>query len=517
VLSTEVFDEFMSCNDLYSIASSNITDEKIVAKFVSARLPEAISEDLRIVVQQAANPMAIRSSSKLEDSYYLPFAGIYNTYMIPLTADRNIMHNMLENAIKCVYASVFFRTSKAYALATSNIIDEEKMGIIIQEVCGEQFGNIFYPAVSGIARSINFYPVAPEKSTDGIATIAFGLGKILAEGGNALRFSPKYPARILQLADTDMAVKSTQKYFYALDMNPDAFKASPDDRINLRKCNISDAEDNPALRHASSTYDYENNIIVDYTNHPGRKIITFSNILINNSIPLAEIIDHLLYLGQKSMNIPVEIEFAVNTGKSLTLSNVSFNFLQIRPVVISEQNITLKIKPDVSDKLIVYSEKALGNGLFRNVKSFIYVKPHKHSLRENLKIASEISRINDIFLSKKKTYVLAGPGRWGSGDPWLGIPVKWAQISAARVIIEYGMEDYRIEPSQGTHFFHNLTSFGVGYLTVNPFINDGILNIEYLNSLPSSFENAFIRQVDFDIALGIEIDGRNNKAVIYEH
>ncbi len=422
---------------------------------------------------------------------------------------------MLETAIKCVYASVFFKASKAYALATSNLIDEEKMGIIIQEVCGKQYGDRFYPTLSGVARSINFYPIAPEKAHDGIATIAFGLGKLIAEGGVGLRFSPKYPRKIMQLSNPDLAVKSTQKYFYALDMNPDKFIPSPDDKINLLKLAIQEAEADGTLNLAASVYDHENNMIRDGYDHPGKKIITFSNVLTHGSFPLAEILENLLKLGQEAMNNPVEIEFAVDTdstGKVLQ----SFSLLQIRPIVVNEQSINSRIENIRSDEVIIYSEKALGNGLYANISDIVYVRPDTFKSADSLKIAQELEKINEQFVGEQRPYLLVGPGRWGSSDPWLGIPIKWAHISAARIIVESGLEHFRVDPSQGTHFFHNLTTFGVGYLTVNPFMHDGIFNVDYLNDQPAFRETAFLRHIRFERPMKIEIDGKTNRAVVYK-
>jgi CheY-like chemotaxis protein len=515
VLSTEVFDEFMQENDLYHLAISGLTDEEISKAFVNARLPEHIYQDLGTIILQACNPIAVRSSSKLEDSYYQPFAGIYNTYMIPVVPVKALAIRMLETAIKCVYASVFFKASKAYALATSNLIDEEKMGIIIQEVCGKQYGDRFYPTLSGVARSINFYPIAPEKAHDGIATIAFGLGKLIAEGGVGLRFSPKYPRKIMQLSNPDLAVKSTQKYFYALDMNPDKFIPSPDDKINLLKLAIQEAEADGTLNLAASVYDHENNMIRDGYDHPGKKIITFSNVLTHGSFPLAEILENLLKLGQEAMNNPVEIEFAVDTdstGKVLQ----SFSLLQIRPIVVNEQSINSRIENIRSDEVIIYSEKALGNGLYANISDIVYVRPDTFKSADSLKIAQELEKINEQFVGEQRPYLLVGPGRWGSSDPWLGIPIKWAHISAARIIVESGLEHFRVDPSQGTHFFHNLTTFGVGYLTVNPFMHDGIFNVDYLNDQPAFRETAFLRHIRFERPMKIEIDGKTNRAVVYK-
>lgn len=515
VLSTEVFDEFMTENDLYHLAVSGIKDEEILKAFVNARLPEHIYQDLGTIILQASNPLAVRSSSKLEDSYYQPFAGIYNTYMIPVVPVKALAIRMLENAIKCVYASVFFKASKAYATATSNLIDEEKMGIIIQEVCGKQHGERFYPIMSGVARSINFYPIHPEKAHDGIATIAFGLGKMIAEGGTGLRFSPKYPRKIMQLSNPDLALKSTQKYFYALDMNPDKFVPSVDDKVNLIRLNIEDAECDDTLQMAASIYDHENNMIRDGFDCSGKKIITFSNVLTHGSFPLAGILDELLQLGHQAMNNPVEIEFAVDTDTTGRMMQ-SFYLLQIRPIVVNEQSINSRIEIVNSEEVIIYSEKALGNGTYTNIKDIVYIKPETFKASDSLKIAQELEKVNEEFVRNQHSYVLIGPGRWGSSDPWLGIPIKWAHISAARVIVESGLEHFRVDPSQGTHFFHNLTTFGVGYLTVNPYMHDGICNIDYLNTRNAAFETQYLRHIRFEKPVKIEIDGKTNRAVVYK-
>lgn len=514
VLSTVVFEEFMQENNLYATAISGMDDEAILKAFVNARLPEHIYQDLGTIILQARNPLAVRSSSKLEDSYYQPFAGIYNTYMIPIVPVKALAIRMLETAIKCVYASVFFRASKAYAMATSNLIDEEKMGIIIQEVCGRAHNGRFYPVLSGVARSINYYPIHPEKSNDGIASIAFGLGKLVAEGGVGLRFSPKYPHKSIQLSNPELALKSTQKYFYALDMNPDRFIPSVDDKINLLKLNISDAEPDETLGMAASIYDFENHTIRDGHHPGGKKIITFANILQHGSFPLAEILDYLLQLGQQAMNNPIEMEFAVDFDPAS--DPTFFNFLQIRPIVVNEQSINFRIGSVDEEKAIIYSEKALGNGIYENISDLLYVKPDKFHASKTQGIAREIEHMNERLLAEKRQYVLVGPGRWGSSDPWLGIPIKWAQISGARVIVESGLEHFRVDPSQGTHFFHNLTTFGVGYLTINPYLKDGLFQSDFLNSMPAEEETEHTRLIRFDGCLRIEIDGKTNRAVIYK-
>ncbi|MFH1322041.1 MAG: PEP/pyruvate-binding domain-containing protein [Bacteroidota bacterium] len=515
VLSTDVFDEFMETNNLYKIGLSDLADEKILKHFINAILPSRIHEDLLSFLSVLKNPVAIRSSSLLEDSSYQPFAGIYSTYMIPKAAEKRLMMEMLTNAIKSVYASVFYKYSKAYMSATSNVIDEEKMGIILQEVCGTVYGKKFYPTISGVARSINFYPINLEKPEDGVVNIAFGLGKIIVDGGISLRFSPKYPKNILQLSNPEMALRDTQKYFHALDLNPDSFKPSIDEGINILKLKIKEAENDNSLKHIASTFDFQNNVIRDGINYPGRKIVSFANVLKYNVFPLTQILQEFLELAQKEMNNPIEIEFAANLNTPKGYPSI-FNFLQIRPIVENIKTKSFDLKNIPSEDTIIYSNSALGNGLIEDICDFVYVKPETFKPAENKNIALHIEKINQQFINENKNYVLVGPGRWGSTDPWLGIPVNWAQISAARIIVESGLENYRIDPSQGTHFFQNLTSFRVGYFTINPFINDGYYDIDYLSKFNAFFEDEFIRHIRFDKPLCIKIDGKENKGVIFK-
>ncbi|MCF8298886.1 MAG: hypothetical protein K9J13_15160 [Saprospiraceae bacterium] len=514
VLTTDVFDEFMEENQLYDIALSNLSDSEILNHFVKSNLPFRIHEDLLAFLSVIDNPIAIRSSSLLEDSHYQPFAGIYSTYMIPNIKDNErIMVDLLCSSIKSVYASVYFKDSKAYMAATKNLIDEEKMGIVLQEVCGSQYKDSFYPTISGVARSLNFYPIHPEKQADGIANIAFGLGKHIVDGGVNLRFSPKYPKKIIQLSSPQMALRTTQKEFYALDLSPESYKVSTDDSINLKKFKIKDIKDKAQLKHVASTYDINNNIIRDGVNFEGRKLITFSNILKHNTFPLAEILDTLLKVGQKEMNNPIEIEFAVdlNVPKG---NPIIFSFLQIRPIVESNDSIKVNIDNIKVENTIVTSESSLGNGVIKGIYDLVYVKPETFNAAKSTEIALQVEMINNKFIEADKNYILIGPGRWGSSDPWLGVPVKWPQISAARLIVESGLKNYRIDPSQGTHFFQNLTSFQVGYFTINPYVNDGFYDVDYLNTFKAEFENEFIRHIKFEKPLVIKIDGRKNKGVI---
>jgi DNA-binding response OmpR family regulator len=514
VLSTDIFDEFMDQNNLYSVGLSDLSDNEILNRFVNAELPSHVYQDFYAFLDISRNfPIAVRSSSKLEDSHYQPFAGVYSTYMIPRISDNKIMVKMLSDAIKEVYASVYYKSSKAYMTATSNVIDEERMGIVLQEVCGNRHGDVFYPTLSGVARSINYYPIGSEKAEDGIVNIAFGLGKYIVEGGSSLRFSPKHPKKILQLSSPDVALRDTQKEFCALDMNLDSFVPSTDDGVNIRRIDLKDLSNESALKYVASTYDRNNNVLRDGIIHSGKRLITFSNILQHKIFPLAEILTTLLETGQKEMNNPIEIEFAVNLETAAGSPKI-FNFLQIRPIVQTDESINITLEHIQPEETIIYSDAALGNGVFKGIHDIVYVKPESFNAANNKSVAIGIEKLNSVFVQEGKGYVLIGPGRWGSTDPWLGIPVKWQQISAARVIIESGLKDYRIDPSQGTHFFQNLTSFRVGYCTINPYINEGFYNIEFLNQREVLFEDNYIRHVRFENPLEIMIDGKKHRGVI---
>jgi CheY-like chemotaxis protein len=513
VLTTSVFDEFMEKNNLYSIALSTADDNEILEAFNRAELPEHIIPVLHSFLDVNDTPLAIRSSSVLEDSHYQPFAGIYNTYMIPYSDYRDQMISLLCQAIKSVYASTFYQSSKAYMKATKNVIDEEKMGIIIQEVCGSQYGSKYYPTLSGVARSINFYPIAPEKPEEGIANIALGLGKQIVDGGKSLRFSPKYPKKVLQLSDPKLAIRDTQESFYSLNLDIEEFKLSTNDSINLNKLKIKSAEEDKSIAHIASTYDYQDNVLRDGVNYSGQKIITFANVLKYNSFPLAKILDTLLRIGAQEMNNPVEIEFAANLNVKPGEPRI-FNFLQIRPIVENEEDADIDFEKEIQEDWIVSCDTALGNGIVQNVYDLIYVKPNSFDAANNSKIVPVLEQINNAFAEQDKNYVLIGPGRWGSSDPWLGIPVKWSQISQARVIIESGLKDYRIDPSQGTHFFQNLTSFRVGYFTINPYINEGFFDIDFLTKQEAVYEDEFIRHIRFKHFIEIKIDGKKNKGLI---
>ena len=516
VLGTDVFDEFMETNKLYPIAlSEEHSDSEILRYFTDASLPESVQEDLFTIVSRVNNPMAVRSSSLLEDSHYQPFAGVYNTYMIPtVEKDLNKKTEMLNLAIKSVYASAFFSDSKAYMKATSNVIDEEKMAVVLQEVCGTRYGNYFYPTLSGVARSLDYYPIPPQKPEDGTASIALGLGKYIVDGsGSSLRFSPRYPNKIIQTATPLATLKETQKSFYALDLSRERFIPSTNDSENLVKLSIKQAEKDGSIRKIASTYDLQNNIIRDGYNYEGKKVITFSQILKHNTFPLAEILQKVLYLGSKEMNFPVEMEFVVDLNVKKN-QKITFYLLQIRPIANKAESVHLSLKNINKGKCIIVSYAALGNGIIDDIHDIVYIRPQTFNPLRNQETARLIGEINKKFAEENKNYILIGPGRWGSTDPSLGIPVKWTQISEARLIVESGLKDYRIDPSQGTHFFQNLTSFRVGYFTVNPYLNDGIFDIAFLDKQPAVFENEIIRHIQFSKPLVIKIDGKKNLGIV---
>lgn len=513
VVCTDIFDEFMETNGLYPVALSDNDDETILRYFLRASLPSKLIEDLMAFFDVVKGPIAVRSSSLLEDSHYQPFAGIYSTYMVPKIEEKYDMLRTVSDAIKAVYASVFFRDSKAYMTATSNLIDQEKMAVVLQEVVGSRYGDHFYPTLSGVARSLNFYPIGNEKAEDGIANIALGLGKYIVDGGQTLRFSPRHPHNILQMSTMDLALRETQTRFYALDLKNLAECFSVDDAFNLLKLSVKDADADGALRYIVSTFDPYDQIIRDGYYPGGRKILSFCNILQHDVFPLASTLDYLLGIGQKEMGRPVEIEFAVNIDQA-DPKRATFYLLQIRPIVDNKEVMDEDLSLVRNEDTLLSSTSVLGHGVVGDVYDVVYVKTGSFNSSNTQAIAYEIERINRGFTDREQGYVLVGPGRWGSSDPWLGVPVKWPHISNARVIVECGLENYRVDPSQGTHFFQNLTSFGVGYFTINPFKGDGWFDEAFLNAQPAVEETDFLRHVRFERHIVIKMDGKRSLGVV---
>ncbi len=513
VLCTDVFDEFMEMNNLYQFALSDAEDEQILRYFLKAKLPDHLMEDFFTFFDVVKSPIAIRSSSLLEDSHYQPFAGIYSTYMIPYLDDKYEMLRMLSDAIKGVYASVYFRDSKAYMQATSNVIDQEKMAVILQEVVGNQYGDHYYPSMSGVARSLNYYPIGDETPEEGTVNLALGLGKYIVDGGMTLRFSPYHPNQVLQTSEMEIALKETQTRFYALDLKNINRDFSIDDGFNLLKLSVKDAEKDGSLRYIASTYDPYDQVIRDGLYPGGRKLITFANILQHDVFPLAQILQLSLAYGQQEMRRPVEIEFAATLSREHDKTG-TFYLLQIRPIVDSKEVIEEDLLQIPEEQILLSSNHSLGHGIVNDIFDVVYVKTEDYRASNNPAIADEIEKVNQQFLNEGKNYILVGPGRWGSSDSWLGIPVKWPHISAARVIVEAGLTNYRVDPSQGTHFFQNLTSFGVGYFTINAFLNDGLYNQDFLNACPAVMETQFLRHVRFEKPFVVKMDGKKNLGVV---
>lgn len=519
VLCTDVFDEFMDSNELYQVALSDMPDEEILRYFLHARLPARLMGDLMAFLDVVQTPVAIRSSSLLEDSHYQPFAGIYSTYMIPYVADKYERLHILSDAIKAVYASVYYTDSKAYMTATSNVIDQEKMAVILQEVVGSTHGDRFYPTLSGVARSVNYYPIGEEKAEEGTVNLALGLGKYIVDGGQCLRVCPSHPDHVLQTSEMEIALKETQTRFYALDLKNPPQEFLKDDGFNLLKLRVNHAEPDGTLQYIASTYDPYDMVIRDGIYEGGRKVITFCGLLQQNVLPLPDILKKIMKYGQDEMRRPVEIEFAANIVEEQTEAKtrqpvLEFHLLQIRPMVDNKQMLDEDLLQIPDEQCLLRSHNAIGHGIQNDVQDVVYVKTEGWSASNNPAIADEIQTINRRFLDEGRSYVLVGPGRWGSSDPWLGIPVKWPAISASKVIVEAGLNEYRVDPSQGTHFFQNLTSFGVAYFTINDYIGDGIYRQELLNSMPAVHETEHVRVVHFDQPIVIKVDGMKKEGVV---
>ena len=512
VLCTDFFDRFMDDNNLWSIALSDAPDEVILQHFLKAQLPDDLIEDFFIFFDAIKTPIAIRSSSLLEDSHYQPFAGIYSTYMIPWLDDKYEMLRMLACAIKSVYASVYYRDSKAYMTATQNVIDQEKMAVILQEVVGHRYGDLYYPTFSGVLRSLNYYPIGDETAEEGIASLALGLGKYIVDGGQTLRVSPYHPNQVLQTSEMETALRDTQTRFYALDMSHvgDDFKV--DDGFNIKNLRVRQADADGSLTYIASTYDPMDQVIRDGIYEGGRKIISFCGVLQQGVFPLPELLQMSQKLGAEEMRRPVEIEFACNLNDDRT---GEFYLLQIRPIVDSKQVLDEDLQQIPDEQCLLRSHNSLGHGISEDVTDVVYVKTDENfTAANNPMIADEIERINRKFLNEDKNYILIGPGRWGSSDYWLGIPVKWPHISGARVIVEAGLKNYHVDPSQGTHFFQNLTSFGVGYFTINTYTGDGVLQKEILDSMPAVEETEHVRHVRFERPLKVMMDGKKQTGVV---
>lgn len=515
VVTTEYFDRFILENGLQYVINSDLSDAEILSEFVASTLPSDLTDALRVFIRNVRRPLAVRSSSILEDSYYQPFAGVYSTYMIPHTENEDQELRLLSKAIKSVYASVYFASSRGYIISTSNVISEEKMAIVLQEVCGSEDGGYYFPTFSGVARSINFYPIGYETPEDGVAKLAFGLGKAVVDGDQVLRFSPKYPKNVLQTSTPDLTMRETQQAMFALNLQPDKFKTSVDDAVNLERIPISDCGRFRSFSKVVSTWDYENQRIVDSPVPKGPKFVTFAHILKYNTFPLADILNTLLEITRKEVKCAVEIEFAADLDRGDRAA--LFNVLQIRPISSVNSFNSVDWSSLETEGALLSSGCAIGPGMIQGVRDVVYLRRQNFDVMKTREMAAEMTAINNRIRDEGRNYVLIGYGRWGSSIPSLGVPVQWSNISEAKVIVECCLENFRIDPSQGTHFFQNMTSFNAGYVNVNPYSRPGeYCDIDALDAMPAEYESDFVRIVHFPEDLTVCIDGKENRALVKE-
>ncbi len=517
VLGTEVFDQFLDDNRLWDFAMECEDDAEILRMFLEARFPRNMRKDLKSYLDLVRYPLAVRSSSLLEDSRYLPFAGVYRTCMFPNSHLKlSIRLEALIRNVKKVYASTFSQAAKAFIKATPYRLEEEKMAVIVQKLVGSQHSRRFYPDFAGVARSYNYYPRPPMTSDDGIAMVGLGLGRLVIEGGEVIRFCPVYPKHDLQFADLKDVLKNSQKGFYALDMDePDVELAPGDIDAGLIKSALDLAEKDGTLANIGSTYSNENQSITDGLSRPGARLVTFAPILKSGLFPLPDILKLVMDIGKWGMSSPVEIEFAVNLSSS-TEELKEFGIVQVRPLVKSQEAVELEVDGIDEESLVCHSPQVLGNGLISNIRDIVMVDPERFERSRSLEAAAEVGVYNAELASAERQYLLIGMGRWGSADSWLGIPVTWEQISGARVIIETGFKDFRVVPSQGTHFFQNLTSFQVGYFTVNPIVKEGFVDWDWLTRLEPESTKKYTRHIHFDEPLEVRMNGHSNKGVIFK-
>ncbi|MFQ5823001.1 MAG: PEP/pyruvate-binding domain-containing protein [bacterium] len=515
VLGTDVFDQFLDDNNLRNFALKSIDDKEITQRFLKAKkFPEQILRDLADFLDFIHIPLAVRSSSLLEDSEYYPFAGVYDTFMLP-NNHQNAKVRLIEllNAIKRVYASTFYQRAKSYFKVTSYHLEEEKMAVIIQKMVGAKHENRFYPDFSGVAKSYNFYPMAPQKSKDGFVSVALGLGKTVVDGGLTVKFCPKYPNHLPQFFSTQETLRNNQLEFYALALDKKFTNANAMHDMLIEKYGLEVAEKDGTLKYVASTYSHENNAIYDGISRSGIRLITFAPILKNKIFPLPKILKLLLDIGSRGMGTPVEIEFAVNM--SVPENEIKeFGLLQMRPLVLSRELEVLDVEETKSQKLICHSNKVMGSGVINEIYDIVVVDMHRFDRSKSREIAKEVSIFNTKLLTHNRPYLLIGVGRWGSLDPWLGIPVKWEQISGARAIVEAGFKDINVTPSQGSHFFHNLTSFMVGYFTVNSYLNEGFIDWDWLLQQNAFEETTYTKLLRFKKPITIKMNSHQNKGII---
>ena len=516
VLTTDWFDKFILGNGLQYVIDSELSDDEILSEFVASTLPEELAQNLKAFLATVDGPLAVRSSSKLEDSNYQPFAGVYATYMCPPVENKDRMLRELGKAVKSVYASTYFRGSRNYIQASGNLLGEEKMAVIVQTICGTAHGNDFYPMMSGVGRSLNSYPIGAEKASDGVLNVAFGLGRTVVDGGRSLRVDPLHPKKILQLSNPRLSQRDTQNEMFVLDMSPAAFKISRNDGVNLRRIPVAealDSYDHPEL--VASTYDALDDRMVPGIGIRGARVISFDGIFQYDRLPLAKALSEVMSICRNELMSEVEIEFALDPDPSSAGREADLKLLQVRPVSSGTGSQTSSIEDaesSIANKLI-RSDSALGNGYFTESSRIVVIMPESFDKMKTALMAEEVSAINSGMIADGLTYFLVGPGRWGSSIPTLGVPVAWTDISAARMVVEYGIDGFRIDPSQGTHFFQNITSLGVGYLSVDQYAGSGMIDFEALGRLGCVHDGQFVKVFKVDGLTGF-IDRNKGKALI---
>lgn len=515
VLGTEVFDRFIDDNDLYHFALNCDDDRELTRRFLEVQnFPLDALHQLKDFLAIVKSPIAVRSSSLLEDSQYYPFAGVYHTFMLPNNHENlNVRLFELLNAVKRVYASTFSQSSKSYFRITEYRLEEEKMAVVIQKMVGNRHGDYFYPDFAGVAKSYNFYPVAPQESRDGLASIALGLGKTVVDGGNSVKFCPKYPHLLPQFSSLNETLNNSQREFYALNLNGRIGDLNEMRDTLLERLDLSVAEKDGTLKYVGATYSVENQAIYDGISRTGHRLVTFAPVLKHDIFPLAEILQNLLEIGTWAMGTPVEIEFAVRMSTPGN-QRKEFAILQMRPLVIRHEFDALEISESEPERLVCRSDKVLGNGVIDDIHDVVVVGPEGYDRLRSHEAAAEVNILNQSLVAENRAYLLVGVGRWGSLDPFLGIPVRWEQISGARVIVEAGFDDIHVTPSQGSHFFHNLTSFRVGYFTVTPGMKDGLIDWKWLYQQQAVREMEFARHLRFDKPITVKMNGRKNRGII---
>ena len=513
VLGSDVFDKFMQRNDLYEIALSDVADDRITHAFLKASLPTEILGDLRTLCSFFRSPLAVRSSSMLEDMLYRPFAGIYGTKMIPNHyPDPNKRFNELLDAIKFVYSSTFFKSARDYLSATGHRDEDEKMAVIIQVVAGKGFGDRFYPDVSGVAKSFNYYPTGRAQPEDGVVDLALGLGKTIVDGGSVWTYSPTFPKIGPPFGSVKEQIRLTQNAFWAINLGKPPLYDPLSESEFLIRGNLDDAHYDNTLTYAASTYDIQSGRLHPGVARAGPKVVDFSMLLVHRIIPLNDLIQDLLRTCREAVGMAVEIEFAVTFAKK-SAGPHRFEFLQIRPMVVSDETVEVSTDQLSGENVLLASTQVMGNGIVEDLQDVVLVKPERFESRHTPQIALELAEINRQLIGEGRTYLLIGFGRWGSSDPWLGIPVDWGQIGGARVIVEATLENMNVELSQGSHFFHNLSSFKVLYFMV-PFTGKYPINWEWLASQKVIKSFDFTSHLELEKPLRIKADGRNRKGII---